>query len=100
MSAINRAEKRVSAAVDRLEVMLRALTADAQPGDGGTALAQAELEHNRDELRAECEQLRRELAAANRRSEQLAAAVEQADERLDEAITRIESALPPRTREG
>lgn len=90
MSAINRAEKRASAALDRLEAMLRALTAEAPPGEEGITLAQAEPERDRDELRAECEQLRRELAAANRRNDQLAAAVEQADERLDDAITRID----------
>ena len=90
MSAIDVAEKRASAAVDRLEAALRALAAGDRPDHPQAALERAMLERDRDELRAECERLRRELAAARARNERLAAVIEQADERLDDAITRID----------
>lgn len=90
MSALNVAEKRASAAVDRLEAALRALAAGSRPADPQAALERADLERDRDGLKAECERLRHELAAANERGERLAAAVDEADERLDEAISRID----------
>jgi hypothetical protein len=85
MSASEKAEKRIDAALERLS---RAIEQRAMPHRGQAGLpADAGVEGN--ELRAERDELRLRLAAAEGASQRLAAALDEVGGRLDRAIDRV-----------
>ena len=93
MSAIDQAQARLDAALDRLERALETRRqSEGQAAD--TALA-AEVEG----MRAECESLRERLAAAEARHEQLKGAMAAMGTRLDAAIGELDSLIEAKAAE-
>ncbi len=93
MSAIDQAQARLDAALDRLERALETRKASADQATD-TALA-AEVEG----MRTECESLRERLAAAETRHEQLKGAMAAMGTRLDAAIGELDNMIEAKAAE-
>lgn len=97
MSAIDQAQARLDAALDRLERALEQRR--AQPVDAGRSAADPALQGEVEGMREECQELRERLTAAEARHARLREAMTAMGGRLDLAIAELDGLMQDRAAE-